>query len=225
MANLFFILLLLLPVPATATVQPARDSLLQFVRNIDVFNHYFPQEKVYLHFDNTGYFEGETIWFKATVLRTDSLSATHLSRVLYVELVSPSGEVVSTQKLCLADGQASGSFRLDRLLHSGFYEVRAYTRYMLNFDAACVFSRVLPVFGKPREEGRYECRMDERGYARRQPSLRVADTVATGRMSVRFYPEGGCRVRGLACRVAFEVTGGDGLPLAATGCYLSLIHI
>ncbi|NPD93260.1 hypothetical protein, partial [Xylanibacter muris] len=45
------------------------ERLRDFARNIDKFNHYFPQEKVYLHFDNTGYFKGERIWFKAYVTR------------------------------------------------------------------------------------------------------------------------------------------------------------
>ena len=28
-------------------------------------NQLFPQERVYLHFDNTAYYLGETMWFKA----------------------------------------------------------------------------------------------------------------------------------------------------------------
>ena len=34
----------------------AADSLRRFVGNIGAFNRLFPQEKVYLHFDNTAYF-------------------------------------------------------------------------------------------------------------------------------------------------------------------------
>ena len=36
-----------------------------------------------------------------------------------------------------------------------FYEVRAYTKYMLNFGEATVFSRIFPVFDKPDSEGDY----------------------------------------------------------------------
>ncbi|MCQ2111967.1 MAG: hypothetical protein MJY95_01345, partial [Bacteroidaceae bacterium] len=36
------------------------------------FNEVLPQENVYLHFDNTGYFMGETIWYKAYVVSSDS---------------------------------------------------------------------------------------------------------------------------------------------------------
>ena len=49
------------------------------------------QERVYLHFDNTAYYLGETIWFKAyTTFGTDDRPST-LSKVLYVELVAPEG--------------------------------------------------------------------------------------------------------------------------------------
>ncbi|MBR2016205.1 MAG: hypothetical protein IKA00_02725, partial [Prevotella sp.] len=78
----------------------------KFVNNIDRFNRYFPQEKVYLHFDNTGYFLDEKIWFKAYVMRADHAVATNLSKILYVELVNPSGDVVHTGKLRIENGQA-----------------------------------------------------------------------------------------------------------------------
>ncbi len=45
---------------------PSRQ-LMRFSGNIHQFNNLFPQEKVYLEFDNTAYFQGEIIWFKAFV--------------------------------------------------------------------------------------------------------------------------------------------------------------
>ena len=59
----------------------------EMVNRINLFNRYLPQEKVYLHFDNTAYFMGEKMWFKAYVLRSDNHHATDVSRVLYVELL------------------------------------------------------------------------------------------------------------------------------------------
>ena len=58
-----------------------------------------PQEKVYLHLDNTGYFKGETIWFKSYVVRTDTERRGNLSSVLYVDLVSPTGDVMAHKKI------------------------------------------------------------------------------------------------------------------------------
>ena len=196
----------------------ALDSLRRFVGNIDAFNRLFPQEKVYLHFDNTGYFRGETMWFSAYVVRADRRALTDMSRVLYVELLDPTGEVVQARKVRLEDGRGSGSFKLDKLHASGFYEVRAYTRYMLNWDAAWAFSRVLPVFDAPKREGDYSRpAIAEPVWRKRLPSSREADTLSAGPINVAFYPEGGRLVQGLPSRVAFAVTDGGGRPMDCTG--------
>ena len=196
----------------------ALDSLRRFVGGIESFNRLFPQEKAYLHFDNTGYFRGETMWFSAYVVRTDLGSLTDLSRVLYVELLDPTGEVVATRKVRLDGGRGSGSFKLDRLLTSGFYEVRAYTRYMLNWDSAWAFSRVLPVFNAPGRAGDYSrAEIAAPVWRKRLPSSREADTLSAKAVNVSFHPEGGRLVQGLPSRVAFSVTDGDGRPMDCAG--------
>ena len=134
--------------------QSEGDSIFKFILTAMHFNRAYPQEKVYLHFDNTGYFENETIWFKAYVTRTDDGNFSDLSKVLYVELLNPSGDVVKKRKLHVDErGQANGEFKLDSLLGSGYYEVRAYTRYMTNWGTNACFSRVFPVFKAPQVEG------------------------------------------------------------------------
>lgn len=206
-----------------ATVEVAAEGdaaqrLRQFVNNIDAFNRLFPQEKVYLHFDNTAYFRGETMWFSAYVVRPDRQSLTDLSHVLYVELLDPTGEVVETRKVKLEGGRGSGSIKLTKLLTSGFYEVRAYTRYMLNWDAAWMFSRVFPVFNAPSKDGDYSRPViAEQDYRKRLPDSRESDSQAREAVNVAFYPEGGRPVVGLPGRVAFSATGSDGAPLAVSG--------
>ena len=183
------------------------DSLRGRVGNIGVFNRLFPQEKAYLHFDNTGYFRGETMWFSAYVVRTDRVLLSDMSRVLYVELLDPTGEVIETRKVRLDGGRGSGSIKLDRLLTSGFYEVRAYTRYMLNWDSGWAFSRVLPVFDAPKEPGDYgHPSIAVPDHRKRLPSVRQEDSVGRSALNVDFYPEGGRLVAGLGSRVAFAVT-------------------
>ena len=100
--------------------------LLEKAARVQQFNLLYPQEKVYLHFDNTGYFIGETIWFKAYVTRAYDCKPTDISRVLYVELVNPGGDVIKKRKLKIDDhGQTHGDITLDSIYGSGFYEVRA----------------------------------------------------------------------------------------------------
>jgi len=189
-----------------------------FVNDIEAFNRLFPQEKVYLHFDNTAYFRGETLWFSAYVVRCDRQRLTDMSRVLYVELLDPTGEVIETRKVRLDGGRGSGSIKLDNLLTSGFYEVRAYTRYMLNWDAAWMFSRVLPVFDAPQKAGDYgHPSIDEASHRKRLPSVRQEDSVERMSINVDFYPESGRLVAGLPTRVAFAVTDRDGRPMDTEG--------
>ena len=111
------------------------QALKGYVKNVQSFNTLLPQEKVYLHFDNTSYFIGEHIWFKAYVVSPAENKPTHMSKILYVELLNQQGAILQTKTLKIdGDGQCHGDFMLSDSLFSGFYEVRAYTRYMLNFD-------------------------------------------------------------------------------------------
>ncbi len=210
--------------PADAT------DIMNYIRSVMQFNKYAPQEKVYLHFDNTGYFKGETIRFKAYLTRTDTGQPSNISRVLYVELVNPSGDVCERRTLKIEDGQADGDIKLDSILGaSGFYEVRAYTRYMTNWGTAAVFSRVFPIFNKPQQEGDYSHMvLDRIGSRKRLPNTRVDDdgnvvkstSGGISMSSVKFYPEGGDLVNGLTSRVALNVTSEDGQHLKTTGSLL-----
>lgn len=209
---------------------PAEGSdIMIYIKSVMQFNKYAPQEKVYLHFDNTGYFKGEIIRFKAYLTRTDLGRPSDISRVLYVELVNPSGDVCERRTLKVENGQAEGDIKLDSILGaSGFYEVRAYTRYMTNWGTSAVFSRVFPIFNKPAKEGDYSRMvLDRIGSRKRLPNTRVDDegnvvesTSGMTMASVKFYPEGGDLVRGLTSRVALSVTGLDGRHLKTKGSLL-----
>ena len=142
------------------------------------------------------------------VVRAGDGRPTDMSRVLYVELVSPGGDVVKKRTLRIDTlGQACGDIGLDSIYGSGFYEVRAYTRYMTNWGSAAAFSRVFPIFRAPSAAGDYAPVMDERDYRHRLPDSREADTLKRGRLNVSFYPEGGRMVAGLESRVAFWKSG------------------
>jgi uncharacterized protein YfaS (alpha-2-macroglobulin family) len=113
---------------ASALAKDALDSIQTLLGDAPI------QEKIYLHLDNNCYYRGEEIWYKAYVVRADDNSYTDLSRLLYVELVSPDGLLVERQTIKISDvGDGEGSFYLADSLYSGFYELRAYTRWMMNF--------------------------------------------------------------------------------------------
>ncbi len=166
-------------------------------------------EYVYLHFDNSTYYLGETMWFKAHVTSGNNDKASTLSKVLYVELVAPEGYIVETKKYKLDDsGSCHGEFELNPLLLSGYYEVRAYTRYMLNRGGDAIFSRVFPIFDKVNANNwDFKNMLDrKRGFMYRGEWI----SSELPECSLTFYPEGGHLVSGLSTRVAYEFRGADG---------------
>ena len=118
--RIYLLTTMLLCLCTTTRAADVKDSIQWFAETANRFNRVFPQEKVYLHLDNTGYFMGETMWMKAYMVRTDKDSLGSLSRVLYVELLDPFGEVVKSQKLKVENGMAHGDIELTGLLTSGF---------------------------------------------------------------------------------------------------------
>ena len=218
----------------SAKAVSAEQALSGFVRNMQQFSQSYRQEKVYIQFDNSSYYSGETIWFKAFVTDASTHRRTE-SKVLYVDLISPTGVLLKRQKLKIVAGQADGSFPLidgstdyARELRgtvlpypSGFYEVRAYTMNMLNFGDEIVFSRVLPVFERPDENGNFydgpPLILNHYNQEIETTSARPKSPSAGGKLNASFYPEGGTLLQGVPCRVAFQLTGSDGMPVAATG--------
>ena len=84
MRRLLHILLLTFAVSSLYAQSEETNRILSYLQKAMNFNKVVPQEKVYLHFDNMGYFENETLWFKAYVTRTDNGHPSDLSKVLYV---------------------------------------------------------------------------------------------------------------------------------------------
>ena len=201
--------------------QSATRRLANYANNISRFTKDCPQEKVYLHFDNTGYYAGDTIWFKAYTVTADEVKPTTLSRVLHVELLTPRGEVTDSRKLKIQDGQCHGEFALPRDCKGGFYEVRAYTRAMLNFGDTHIFSRVFPIYSEPEQAGNYQEKdMDSfAGEKKERPEPEKAD-----RVNLYFFPEGGHAVLGIPARVAFRATGKNGEDINVTGTLYNANH-
>lgn len=195
------------------------------------------QESVYMHIDNTGYFLGDTLWYKAYVMRSDNFKPTNISRILYVELLTSDGYLVERQQLALDENStAYGQFAIRDSLYSGYYELRAYTKWMLNFNVTekkhnffyhhhfynkqCekdyfrlfngLYSRVIPIYEKNKNSGNYENK-----WMQQRPKQRIY-TDRT-KLNVSFFPEGGQLVSGINSRVAFEATNEEGKAVSLEG--------
>ena len=233
MRRILYILFLAFAVSSLHAQSEETARILSYIQKAMNFNKVVPQEKVYLHFDNMGYFENETLWFKAYVTRTDTGHPSDLSKVLYVELLNPTGDVLQTLKYPIDSlGQSHGEMKLDTILGSGLYEVRAYTRYMTNWGTNAVFSRVIPIFKTPKTEGDYsDLTIATIPYHNRLPNRRdpldslyvraAGEGVYTDDLmktiSVKFYPEGGDLIAGKKCRVAMLAVDDNGHPHEGEG--------
>ena len=234
-----FSLLAVLFSAATTVQASSLDDIRQALEQSSVSR---VQEKVYIHTDNECYFVGDTLWYKAYVVRADNLRPTDMSRILYVELLSPDGLLVERQNIIVApEGHTCGQFVLQDSLYSGYYELRAYTRWMLNFNVSehkyttpetwqfynrqmaadyyrlwdGLYSRVLPIYSKPDMPGDYDARRMYQRPKQRLPKVKKEELFVT------FYPEGGSLVQGLESRVAFDVVDQLGQAVDITGTVMA----
>ena len=83
--------------------------------------------------DNRSYYIGDTIFFKAYIFNATTHRLTRNSQILYVELLNEGGIELDHKKLKIDGGLCEGSFILSDNYRTGYYEIRAYTRNMLNF--------------------------------------------------------------------------------------------
>ncbi|MBQ2002791.1 MAG: hypothetical protein II240_05790 [Bacteroidaceae bacterium] len=211
----------------------AQESELdKFALRQAAFGQTIPQEKVYVHMDNTCYFQGDTIWFSAYTQQTNTAKPSEVSGVLYVELLNNDGYLVERKLIEMTQGRGNGFFALNnQIQYSGFYELRAYTRWQLNWgeyehkhprsfgfmfrnkekereyfrDYDKLYSRVFPVYDKPLSPGDYIRDMTMRVMRRE-----FKNNPDKRELKLSLFPEGGNLIAGVENRVAFEVAMSDG---------------
>ncbi len=179
---------------------PAKTVFAQYMKQAQTFADNFPREKAYLHFDNTSYYVGDTIWFKAYVTLAEKQIFSQISRPLYVELVDQTGHIADKQIIKLTQGEGNGQLVLPQSMLSGYYEVRAYTRWMLAFNEPQYFSRTFPIYQLSNSDKL------ERSITTYElnPSMENRPLETKEKLSVRFFPEGGQLVEGVTSQVAFK---------------------
>ncbi|MEO6675059.1 MAG: hypothetical protein ABIN93_16630, partial [Ginsengibacter sp.] len=154
----------------------------------------YPQEKLYLQFDRSIYNAGETIWFKAYLFSGISLSL--ISKTMYAELVDDKGNIIQRITTPVIRSGAASSFDIPATITGERVYVRAYTKWMLNFDSSFLYIKAFPLITK---------------------TAAVIKTAAISTTYLQFFPEGGDMVQGLLSRVAFKATDEHGIPVAVQG--------
>lgn len=207
------VLCTLLTVYVSGEVPPAKVVFQQDMNQAQTFANNFPREKAYLHFDNTSYYVGDTIWFKAYVTLAEKQTFSLISRPLYVELVDQTGHIADKQIIKLTQGQGNGQFILPHSMLSGYYEVRAYTRWMLAFNEPQYFSRTFPIYQLSNSDKL------ERSITTYElsSSMENRPSETEEKLNVRFFPEGGQLVEGVTSQVAFKAESKNGGNIELSG--------
>lgn len=213
------------------TAQTDNAALRTLWQRLWMFSKRYAQEKVFIHMDNTSYCLGDTIWFAAYMRDTDDKKPSLQSSVLYVELLNQEGFLVERKNVEMVEGYGSGFFALNKQgQYGGFYELRAYTRWQLNWgiherkhssaltnlfinkekeqaffrDYDKLYSRVFPVYDHPLDKN------DENRTMTLRPLMGGRKKHDKRKLNIQVYPEGGHLITGMYSQVAFEATWDDG---------------
>ena len=193
--------LLILLLPGYLSLQAQRfDSVLSKL-NIE-----YKQEKLYLHFDRAVYNPGETIWFKAYLFTGNYPSL--ISKTLYAELLDDNGKVLERKTAPVAMSSAAAAFDLPSNLPNSVVYVRAYTKWMLNFDSSFIYTKAIPILNS-KQTANKSISLSQKT----NPAVTTQQPI----FLLQFFPEGGDLVQQVESRVAFKATNRTGMPINVSG--------
>ncbi len=140
------------------------------------------KEHISIHLSHDLLITGETLYYSANVVSSNTRKFSDLSGILYVELINSKGEPIHRAKDYIIDGKASGDIFITSLISTGPYQLIAYTRWMRNFGD--FYHHSLQIIN---------------------PFETYNIPEATTDLTVNFYPEGGNLVTDQPNRVVAEV--------------------
>ena len=176
-------------------VQAQTPDLNSVKESITTLADNFPQEKMYLHFDKPAYAPGETVWFKAYL--ATGVDPSNISKTLYIDFIDVSGKLLKHCIEPIYDASASGDFNVPLEYKNQTVFVKAYTRWMLNFDSTFFYRKPLQI-------------------VQAKPSLNKSINNIE-KTEAKFLPEGGDLIDGIESKIAFKAVGFDGRPATIKG--------
>ena len=191
MRKLYFLILFILASP----LLPAQDIETWVSEKKSVL-----YEKVYLHVDREMYATGDTLWFKSYLVSGMTNKLIQGYKNIYVQLVSPKGNVVADRLLLSQNGEANGDIAIPDSIPDGQYTVRATTRYLENFGEKSFFHKKIWILA-PRNS------MDQRFEA----------SFDTSKIDVMFFPESGNLVSETPNNIAFKAIDQSGKGISVSG--------
>lgn len=198
------------------------EEMRAVTRNTDSFNsrscfseEKTPTEKIYIHFDRSTYFLGDTIWFKVYLLDGSTNMPNAFSKVVYVELIDQSGQIVKSRTIQMNNGGGEGEFDLGIDMSKGIYTIRSYTNYMRNFDASFFFRKEIYV------DSYNELKNDSVVHEEfENKAVDSTENTALPKPDIQFFPEGGYMVARLPARLGFKAIDHSGKSIDVSGVIL-----
>ncbi|MDA3880190.1 MAG: hypothetical protein PF436_07380 [Prolixibacteraceae bacterium] len=197
-------------------ISSAQAQLNDIVKCYSIYQSVYHNEKIFVQTDRPAYVADEEMWFSAFITDVLSQKLNTTERVMYVELVTPFGQTCHKQLCKIEDGRGHGNFTIDSDLQPGNYHLVAYTNWMRNMGCGFYFTKPIRII-QAHETTTAGATVDTTANISTTPVESIDTTPVPENLSVRFFPEGGDLIEGIACKVAFEVTGKDGKSAIANG--------
>ncbi len=160
-----------------------------------IYSNQYQHERTYIHYDKSAYAPGETIWFKAYMMK--GILPAEDSKTLYVDWIDDKGIVLLHASSPIVEGGVTnGQFEIPANYKGTRLNVRAYTKWMLNFDSSFVYEQSVRILFK-------------------NPS--VATAIPAVIASLQFFPEGGDLITGIKNKIAFKAADQWGRPVKIKG--------
>ena len=136
-------------------------------------------ELMRIYTDKDCYLAGEELWVKVS-LDDDVLPGSIMSRVAYVE-ISDTTQVRAQGKIALTKGMGWACIRLPQTMHSGMYQLTAYTQYMRNLKPDCFPKKHIAVINaRISSEEDYWVANDSTHYIQEAPQVKRGTRLLVG---------------------------------------------
>ncbi len=190
-----------------------------FLSKIIGYNKINHQEKLYLHTDKPVYITGEDLWFSIYLNDIVTNLPNQTEKVVYVELINPEGKSVLKNLYQINEGRGSGQIELKDTLSTGNYLLLAYTNWMRNSGHDFYFKKEVVLVNEKTKSQSQSAFKNSLTTAQNKKSSNLTKSEAnqSGRISLRFFPEGGTIVSGILSKVAFEGVDEFGNPAKFSG--------
>jgi hypothetical protein len=160
----------------------------------------FP-EKIYLHTDKPFYTLNESIWFTGYMVNGINHLKSNKSMVMHVDLIDSNDSIMDSKNIYISRVTGAGDFKISKKWKPGKYLLRAYTNEMRNINTDDFFQKEITVLATVDKDSTSLTEQASLNISEEQ----TKDDYTIPRPDLKFFPEGGYLIDGMANKVAIKV--------------------